>query len=614
MSQNLFVNVNASNISKALVRSLTDVTPVSFPNLVVGDGRSYNLYLVDGLGDYAPFSGSGAYTPFVAIGNCGYPTGGTWTAKFGANTTGALAWNISPADLQTALQALASIGAGNCSVTGSAGKYYTVTFIGAKAAAPQTEIIVDPAGLLPDSGIDVSTIVVGNASPATNAVQLLALSVNPITFADDWTPIANGWTGSLSTRTLAVIQAFVAAGGSVTDTFQVTMADPAGVRTTYLKTPATIQCTIINPESYAGTQKPTLVTQAQLDAAVFGANNFTREALVLTVTGNIDITPTLASRHHTALVSVTGTAGIRTISILSTNSPSPGDTVFVVILPAAIAGLIIQLYNGSPAGTLLSQITTTDSGAPYFEIATWNGSVWGRSFSDGQLLSKRNNLAGLADVVTSRANLKTLFSRIAVVESADFTIIPDDDGTYFPVTTAAGPILATLPLASDVEAGFLVAIQKVDSSTDVVTTAPATVTLSGVGQIVILMSDGTTWIVLITAGASSSVNSFASLTNNSGNTGIAPSAFNHTAIVDVTGTGGTRIIILGVTSLIPGQIIKLRVQLPSTPGITIEIRNADATGTLLYTFDSDSSAQNAFVELVTDGTSWLPLQNVFPVV
>lgn len=49
----------------------------------------------------------------------GSPTGGTFTLTFGANTTSALPYTASPSAVETALTGLASIGAGNLSVTGT---------------------------------------------------------------------------------------------------------------------------------------------------------------------------------------------------------------------------------------------------------------------------------------------------------------------------------------------------------------------------------------------------------------------------------------------------------------------------------------------------------------
>src|SRR5258708_6918273 len=51
----------------------------------------------------------------------GAPTGGTFTLTFGAQTTATINWNDNAATVQTRLQALSSIGAGNALVTGGPG-------------------------------------------------------------------------------------------------------------------------------------------------------------------------------------------------------------------------------------------------------------------------------------------------------------------------------------------------------------------------------------------------------------------------------------------------------------------------------------------------------------
>jgi hypothetical protein len=363
MATKLFVNIAASSIDKALVRAVNDMQPVAFPSLVIGDGRDYELYFVDGTGGYASFSGSGGYIPMIAIGECGYPGGGTMRWTFIAQQTAALAYNISPAALQAALEGLSTIGAGNVQVIGSAGKWYSVTFIGALANAAQPEITVDFSALTPASTVDISTITAGGGGQ--NCVQLAALAENPLTFADDWAPITNGWTGQLSTRTLEMIEAFAAAGNSLSEIFQITVADPLGVRTTFLKIAASIACTIISPESFAGADKPLLATQAALNAAVLGLANFTRETLATSVAGNTNITRPATSRHHTPVIGVSGTLTTRTLSVLTTNAPNPGDTVLIVIRPDGTAGITLEIRNNDAAGTLLQTILTDASGRQY---------------------------------------------------------------------------------------------------------------------------------------------------------------------------------------------------------------------------------------------------------
>ena len=495
MVTQLFVNIGASAIESSLVRSVSDMTPVSFPELVLGDGRFYELYLVDGLGNYASFSGDGSYIPYVAIGQCGYPSGGTMTFTFNGQTTAALAWNITPAALQTALQALSSIGAGNCLVTGVAGEYYLVTFTGTLGGSTQPEITVDTSQLTPASTCDISTIVAGGVG--VNCQQLATLAINPISFADNWTTITNGWTGQLSSRTLEMIEAFAAAGGTLSEIFQVTLADADGNRTTYAKVGCSVQCTIINPESFAGADKPLLATQAALNAAVLGLNNFTRQSGTSSGAGNTNITrPASSSRHHLARIAISGAAAARTFSLLTTNSPNAGDVILLVLLPDTTAGNTLSIYNSSTGGTLLSTFTTLGNGSPFFLRFSWSGSAWQLDEDTSAILYKADNLAGLADPIAARANLRTLFSRI-VSKSGSFSATSADDGTLFLVATAGGTATATIPAANSVEAGFLLAIQKIDSAAQVVVTSPATRTITDAGETVVLLSDGNAWWVLL---------------------------------------------------------------------------------------------------------------------
>jgi hypothetical protein len=60
------------------------------------------------------------------------PTGGTWTLSFDGYTTSALAYNITKADLQTALRLLPNIA--TITITGTDGGPYTATWTGARAA------------------------------------------------------------------------------------------------------------------------------------------------------------------------------------------------------------------------------------------------------------------------------------------------------------------------------------------------------------------------------------------------------------------------------------------------------------------------------------------------
>lgn len=63
----------------------------------------------------------------------GAPAGGTFTLTYSGQTTTGIAFNAAASAVQTALQALSNVGAGNATVTGANGGPYTVTFTGTLA-------------------------------------------------------------------------------------------------------------------------------------------------------------------------------------------------------------------------------------------------------------------------------------------------------------------------------------------------------------------------------------------------------------------------------------------------------------------------------------------------
>lgn len=108
-----------------------------------------------------------SHTPINAVQTItisGSPTGGTWRAQFGDFATDPLAYNVSAADLQVALRALASIDGANVTVSGSDGGPYTVTFAGDFAGQEVALLLIDDADLTggTDPAIAVTETTVGS--------------------------------------------------------------------------------------------------------------------------------------------------------------------------------------------------------------------------------------------------------------------------------------------------------------------------------------------------------------------------------------------------------------------------------------------------------------------
>ncbi len=107
--------------------------------------------------------------------------GSTFALTFSMNgnsaSTGTLAYDISTAALQTALEALPEIGAGNVAVTGTAGLTYTITFQGSLANTfvplmTLTTLAVNTYSSSSSSPTNSATITIAHTTPGVGAMQM----------------------------------------------------------------------------------------------------------------------------------------------------------------------------------------------------------------------------------------------------------------------------------------------------------------------------------------------------------------------------------------------------------------------------------------------------------
>lgn len=107
-------------------------------------------------------------------------------------------------------------------------------------------------------------------------------------------------------------------------------------------------------------------------------------------------------------------------------------------------------------------------------------------------------------------------------------------------------------------------------------------------------------------------NQYTASTNNSGNTTLSRTASTHVAVLNVGGSARTSVVILDTADGVSGDVIKLRINMPATASIVIEVRNATSGGTLLYTYTSDGSGDDGYFEVYFDGSEWQRLLNILP--
>ncbi|HZL35880.1 MAG TPA: RHS repeat-associated core domain-containing protein, partial [Tepidisphaeraceae bacterium] len=108
-----------------------------------------------------------------AVTIAGGPTGGTFTLSFGSATTSALPYNASAATVESALDALTGIGAGNVAVVGGTGGPYTIRFMGTLAGTNQPQLTANGAVLTGGTSpsVGVLTLVPGGDSGAQQSSQ-----------------------------------------------------------------------------------------------------------------------------------------------------------------------------------------------------------------------------------------------------------------------------------------------------------------------------------------------------------------------------------------------------------------------------------------------------------
>ncbi|MEU9947096.1 hypothetical protein [Streptomyces sp. NPDC047939] len=144
-------------------------------------------------------STTGLFEPYAAVTNevqtltvTGGPTGGTFTITFSGQTTGALAYNATAAQVQTALEALSNIAPGDVVVTGNAGGPWTLTWGGAQLGenvAQPTTTETFTGGTTPDITI-ATTTAGGSAASATGADVFLGFLFTEVSFYPTSTRVA----------------------------------------------------------------------------------------------------------------------------------------------------------------------------------------------------------------------------------------------------------------------------------------------------------------------------------------------------------------------------------------------------------------------------------------
>ena len=316
----LVFNAESSDPVAALVRGATNTIPAPRPIFMVGDNPLIQLYVSDGAGGYDSDSGSATVTPWLGVGGPGAePNGGTFRLGVSSATSGSLtnakhyliatyvsgdiftevgadlnasgviftktggsptwsngstivevtdavAYNVTAAALQTALNATAAIGANGVTVTKpTAAAIYAVQWnaVGAKSLLLASVV----STLTPDSSAVISEVVTGSASVAEK--QIIRLVRTPAALQTTWTQITNGWQARLDCNTQGLFD-LLAGAASVSSKLELQLVDGDGNIRTVGQVECLIRNEVVDPSALVPAALPSYYTAAQMDA-IFGA-------------------------------------------------------------------------------------------------------------------------------------------------------------------------------------------------------------------------------------------------------------------------------------------------------------------------------------------------------
>ena len=171
----------------------------------------------------------------TTIALAGTPTGGTFTLSHEGHASGAIAYNASAGTVQTAIEGISSIGAGNVTVTG-ASPTWVATFQGTLAATPVTILVGNGASLTGAAAVSVTTVTDG--AGGTSEVQSFAyLAPSTLTNKYYWAiggALPNGLTPTVVYETIgwnniwATLETFLNTAGYTSADFTITQYPTSG--------------------------------------------------------------------------------------------------------------------------------------------------------------------------------------------------------------------------------------------------------------------------------------------------------------------------------------------------------------------------------------------------
>lgn len=265
---------------------------------------------------------------------------GTYTLSFGGQTTAPIPYNAAAAAVQTALQALSTVGAGNATVIGTLGdnalRTRNVTFVGTLDATDVAQITADVSDLNPGATVAVRTALDGG--PAAPAAIEKLLPDDP----DD--PTGYSRDGAFTSPSVGAGQQI----GGVQSGTDATMASGGGVAVD----PTTGNLLVVDTgKNLIQRFSPTGTHLGDFNGATGGRSAFTGiRDLAVTSAGDIIVADVIGNQGR---IDRFNASGILQATLSQNNTPVPNPSV-----AASLYNWAITLSVNSADEVLVSSVNT----------------------------------------------------------------------------------------------------------------------------------------------------------------------------------------------------------------------------------------------------------------
>jgi hypothetical protein len=363
---------------------------ISNPTFTLGDTAGIEIYLVENT-QVATYPRQELAFPTspgikVAIGAIDEsPTAGTWLMAYGGNTTAALPYNATAAQLQAALNALASITAAGGVTVSKIGDNYNIAF---NTAGVRTELTTDGASLIPLSTAVVATLQAGTVSkPHISLVHLqrtvagLATTFSQTTASQITVESLAAWDGSKASFRVSISPD--PKGGTFTLAFDAQTGDDVSTASINVGASALDVQNALNIKALVDKVAVSQVGAYAYDISVStqpGTNGLTANAAgLLSFSG---YKGDLSLNTAEAISLLDGAESVETT--LEVEITSDSKTLTLLQIPCTLKNAVIDVGAVVPLvlDTYLSQTT-----------------------ADGRYLRQSNNLSDVGSASTARTNL-----------------------------------------------------------------------------------------------------------------------------------------------------------------------------------------------------------------